>query len=99
MSRIVGIDLGTTYSALAVFDEIGKPEIVPNADGDRITPSAVYFPSEEPGKTIIGAEALKAIAFDDTRVIQEIKRQMGDEHAMEYRQRPVFADPVVIADP
>jgi len=81
MSRIVGIDLGTTFSALAVFDEIGKPEIVPNADGDRITPSAVYFPREEAGKTIVGAEAVKAVAFDDARVIQEIKRQMGDEHA------------------
>ena len=41
--NIVGIDLGTTFSGLAVLDEIGKPEIVPNADGERITPSIIFF--------------------------------------------------------
>ena len=40
MATIAGIDLGTTYSALAVLNAIGKPQIVPNADGDRLTPSA-----------------------------------------------------------
>ena len=40
MSKIVGIDLGTTFSALAILNSIGKPEIVPNSDGDRLTSTA-----------------------------------------------------------
>ena len=43
MSNIVGIDLGTTMSAIAVLNSLGKPEIVPNKDGDRITPSVIFF--------------------------------------------------------
>jgi len=37
MGNIAGIDLGTTFSSLAMLDAIGKPEIIPNADGDRLT--------------------------------------------------------------
>ena len=48
MNKIAGIDLGTTFSALAVLNGIGKPEIVPNADGERLTPSAIFFDEEDP---------------------------------------------------
>ena len=50
-TNIVGIDLGTTFSALAVLNAIGKPEIVPNADGERLTPSAIFF--DEDGSHIV----------------------------------------------
>jgi len=53
MSNIVGIDLGTTFSGLAVLNSIGRPEIVPNADGERITPSVVFFTQEEDGKVLL----------------------------------------------
>ena len=43
MSNLAGIDLGTTFSAIAILNDIGKAEIVPNAEGERITPSAIYF--------------------------------------------------------
>ena len=46
MANIVGIDLGTTFSALSALNAIGKPEIVPNADGERLTPSAIFFDEE-----------------------------------------------------
>lgn len=43
MSNIVGIDLGTTMSAIAKLNSIAKPEIVPNSEGERMTPSVVFF--------------------------------------------------------
>ena len=79
MSRLVGIDLGTTFSAIALLDDIGKPEIVPNADGDRITPSVVYFPEDEPGKSLVGDVAKKSAAYCPGRVIQHVKRKMGSD--------------------
>ena len=82
MSKLVGIDLGTTFSAIGVLDDIGKPEIVPNEDGERITPSAVLFPEEEPGKALVGDVALKAAAYRPDRVVKNVKQQMGDETAI-----------------
>ncbi|MHC4708888.1 MAG: Hsp70 family protein [Planctomycetota bacterium] len=79
MSNLVGIDLGTTFSAIAVLDGIGKPEIIPNQDGDRITPSAVHFPEDEPGTTLVGDVAAKAAAYSPDRVVQHVKRRMGDD--------------------
>ena len=48
MSRVIGIDLGTTYSALAAINSAGKPEIVANKEGERITASAVYYQKDGP---------------------------------------------------
>jgi molecular chaperone DnaK len=79
MTKLVGIDLGTTFSAIAVLDDIGKPEVVPNEDGERITPSAVVFPEDEPGKALVGDVALKAMAYRADRVVQNVKQRMGDE--------------------
>jgi len=79
MSNIAGIDLGTTFSALAVLNSIGKPEIVPNAEGERTTPSAVYF-DEEDTKTIrVGIEAINSRHINPERSVRWIKRQMGDK--------------------
>jgi molecular chaperone DnaK len=72
----VGIDLGTTNSALAVINPAGRPEIVPNQEGNRTTPSAVYF--EEGGDVVIGSSALSAVQFDQARVVLRVKRRMGD---------------------
>ena len=47
----VGIDLGTTHSAIAIVNKHGVPEVLPNAEGDRITPSAILF---DDGDIIIG---------------------------------------------
>lgn len=72
----VGIDLGTTYSALAVINPAGKPEIVANADGERVTASAVYF--EENGPVHVGQLAADAAGGYPDRVVRWIKREMGN---------------------
>jgi len=78
MSNIVGIDLGTTFSELAILNAIGKPEIVPNADGDRLTPSAIFFDEDSPGVIRVGIEALNARHLNVARSVRWIKRHMGD---------------------
>ena len=60
MGNIAGIDLGTTFSALAILNTIGKPEIVSNGDGERLTPSAIFFEEENPGMVRVGVEALNS---------------------------------------
>ncbi len=76
MSNIVGIDLGTTFSSLAMLNAIGKPEIVPNADGERLTPSAIYF--DEENVIRVGVEALNARHINPSRSVRWVKRHMGD---------------------
>ncbi len=78
MTNIVGIDLGTTFSALAILNAIGKPEIVPNADGDRITPSAIFFDEENPDIIRVGIEAINSRYLNAQRSVRWIKRHMGD---------------------
>ncbi|MCD4656502.1 MAG: Hsp70 family protein [Planctomycetes bacterium] len=73
--HIVGIDLGTTYSAIAHFDEHSKPEIVPNIDNERITPSVIYFGEDE---IIVGRVAKNESVADPENVVQFVKRYMGD---------------------
>ena len=53
MTRSVGIDLGTTYSAVAILRDTGEPEILPNRDGESITPSVVLFQSFD-GRALLG---------------------------------------------
>ena len=79
MSTIAGIDLGTTFSALARLNGIGRPEIVPNSEGERITPSAVYFDDEEAGAIRVGLEAINCRQLNPDRVVRWIKRHIGDK--------------------
>lgn len=72
----VGIDLGTTFSAVAYVDDSGKAQIIPNRDGDRTTPSVVLF---EDGVPIVGKEAKANSVTDSLNVSQFVKRQMGDK--------------------
>ena len=74
MSKIVGIDLGTTNSTVAVL-EGGEPEIIPNAEGSRLTPSVVAFTKE--GERIVGQVAKRQAITNPERTITSIKREMG----------------------
>jgi len=74
MAKAVGIDLGTTYSALAVVDEYGKAIILKNADGQITTPSAVFFDAPN---FVVGETALQSTITDPDRVVQFVKRFMG----------------------
>jgi molecular chaperone DnaK len=78
VSDIVGIDLGTTFSALAKLNAIGKPEIVPNADGERLTPSAIFFDEENPDMIRVGIEAINSRHLDSKRSVRWIKRHMTE---------------------
>jgi len=74
----IGIDLGTTLSSVAVFDPAtNKPEIVPNADGDRLTPSAVYL--AEDGRIMVGTIAVAQSRRTPSNVKRWIKRAMGTD--------------------
>lgn len=74
---IVGLDLGTTFSAIAYLNELGKPQIVPNSAGERIMPSAIYFESNE--RVLVGQVAINSRQNDVSRSIRWIKREMGNK--------------------
>ncbi|MDH7599971.1 MAG: Hsp70 family protein, partial [Sedimentisphaerales bacterium] len=74
-TNIAGIDLGTAFSALAVLNAIGRPQIVPNADGERLTPSAIYFDQD---LIRVGTEALNCRYVNPDRCVRWVKRHIGD---------------------
>lgn len=71
----VGIDLGTTFSVVACLDDQGRPQSLINAEGDKITPSVVFF---EGTNVVVGKEAVKALATDADEVAECAKRELGD---------------------
>ena len=76
MAVSVGIDLGTTFSAVAWVDpDVGKPAIIPNGEGKRITPSVIQFIGGEP---VFGTEAESAFAAGEPGCAATFKRSMGD---------------------
>lgn len=75
LDLIAGIDLGTTYSCLAVVDETGKPVVVKNREGHATTPSVVLF--DAPDSVVVGDAAKNAMAQAPDRVVAFVKRQMG----------------------
>jgi molecular chaperone DnaK len=81
----VGIDLGTTFSAIAYINDLGQPEIIPNSEGDPITPSVILF---EDNDIIVGNYAKQAAMVYPDQVVEFVKRQMGDpDYSFEYRGR------------
>ncbi len=82
---VFGIDLGTTYSAIAYMRD-GTPTVIENREGDYTTPSVVFFESES--NFVVGKEAKNgAILYPDT-TIALIKRQMGSDLTLEYFGKP-----------
>lgn len=80
MGRAIGIDLGTTYSAVSIMQADGKPTILPNSEGQNITPSVVLFPDTNSGadEPLVGDMAKHSAATSPLDVVQFVKRQMGD---------------------
>ena len=76
MPKIIGIDLGTTNSCAAVI-EGGKPVVIPNAEGQRTTPSVVAF--TKAGERLVGDAAKRQAVTNAPRTISSIKRQMGSD--------------------
>jgi molecular chaperone DnaK len=72
--KVLGIDLGTTFSCMSIM-EAGKPIVIPNAEGGRITASIVAFTKE--GERLVGSLAKRQAVTNPLRTIQSIKRKMG----------------------
>jgi molecular chaperone DnaK (HSP70) len=82
---LVGIDLGTTNSAIAWMTPDGIPEVLPNAEGQRITPSVVQVRTD--GSTLVGDLAKREIALEKENTAQFFKRDMGTASTYEYSGR------------
>ena len=76
MGAVIGIDLGTTNSCVAAV-EGGKPVIIPNAEGERTTPSVVAF--SKSGERLVGRIAMRQAAMNPDRTIASVKRRMGTD--------------------
>jgi molecular chaperone DnaK len=104
MPRTVGIDLGTTYSVIAVM-EGGEPVVIPNAEGSRTTPSVVAF--TKTGERLVGQLARRQAAVNPENTIYSIKRFMGRRYSeveserkiVSYRVLPGPDDRVVVDVP
>jgi molecular chaperone DnaK (HSP70) len=77
-SQVVGIDLGTTNTVIGFCDDTGKPKIIPNLDGEMLTPSIVYV---GPGlkEILVGTAARNMMMLDPARVRKEVKRDVGTD--------------------
>ena len=80
MSKIIGIDLGTTNSCVAVM-EGGEAVVIPNAEGNRTTPSVVAF--SKTGERMVGQVAKRQAITNPDRTISSIKREMGSDYKVE----------------
>src|SRR5207247_10249754 len=72
--KVVGIDLGTTFSAIATLDDHGQPVTLPNRDGEMLTPSAVFLDKES---AVVGQSALDVALEHPAKVATLIKRRIG----------------------
>ena len=77
MSKVIGIDLGTTNSCVAVM-EGGEAVVIPNAEGNRTTPSVVAF--SKTGERMVGQVAKRQAITNPDRTISSIKREMGSDY-------------------
>ncbi|MER7079945.1 Molecular chaperone DnaK (HSP70) [Saccharopolyspora kobensis] len=80
--QVFGIDLGTTYSAIAYVDETGRPSVCRNTDSSETTPSVVFFENES--NVVVGSVAKNSAIIDPDRVVSLIKRQMGGDAEFEF---------------
>ena len=104
MSKIVGIDLGTTNSLVATVDS-GVPYVIADAQGRRLTPSVVHFPSSGDAAPVVGEQANRIRVLKPVETVYSIKRFMGrrgaevsrDEMAVSYNVAAADASPVRVA--
>ena len=77
MSKVIGIDLGTTNSCMAYYEN-GKAKIIENSENQKTTPSIIAF--DKNGKRLVGEIAKRQLAMNPNRTIQSIKRHMGEDY-------------------
>ncbi len=93
MAKIIGIDLGTTNSCVAVM-EAGKPRVIENSEGDRITPSVVAYTNE--GEVIVGQAAKRQAVTNAANTLYAVKRLIGRKFDDEVVQRDIKMVPYKI---
>ena len=76
--KAVGIDLGTTFSAVAHIDAYGKPQIIPNSESERITPSVILFDGTN---AVVGTIAKQNAVAEPDKIVDFVKREMGKSKA------------------
>src|SRR5438309_3665709 len=81
--KVVGIDLGTTFSAIAHIDAYGKPQIIANAESERITPSVILFDGES---AIVGTLAKNNSGSEPEKIVDFVKREMGKPKEQFHRE-------------
>ncbi len=81
--KAIGIDLGTTFSAAAHIDAYGKPQIIPNSENERITPSVILF---ENGNAVVGTHAKNNSVAEPEKIADFVKREMGKPKAQFQRE-------------
>jgi len=72
--KAVGIDLGTTFSAIAQVDQFGKTQVIPNSESERITPSVILFDGES---AVVGTMAKQNAVAEPEKIVDFVKREMG----------------------
>lgn len=80
MNKVLGIDLGTTYSCVACIDSSGKPVVVKNSEGELTTPSVVFF--ESPSNVVVGTPAKESGTLYPDEVVSFVKNRMGQSGAV-----------------
>ena len=88
MGKIIGIDLGTTNSCVAVM-EGGKPTVIANTEGARTTPSVVAF--TKTGERLVGEPAKRQAVTNADKTISSIKRHMGTDYKVAIDDKTVFS--------
>jgi molecular chaperone DnaK len=92
MNQVVGIDLGTTNSVVAFVDEAGEAHAIAGRDGERIVPSAVWFPQDDETRVEVGELAKSQAVIDHDRVAMLFKRGMGSATFLDSREPFVVRD-------
>src|ERR1700674_2851155 len=95
MAKIIGIDLGTTNSCVAIM-EGGKPRVIENAEGDRTTPSVVAY--TEDGQILVGKAAKRQAITNPKRTVYAIKRLIGRKFKDDVVQRDIKMVPYKIIE-
>ncbi len=90
--KAIGIDLGTTFSAIAHIDAYGKPQIIPNAETERITPSVIFFDGTN---VVVGSVAKNSAVAEPERIVDFVKREMGKPKEQFHRE---FGDKIYSAE-
>src|ERR1700736_4997728 len=81
--KAVGIDLGTTFSAVSHIDAYGKPQIIPNSENERITPSVILFDNNN---VVVGTVAKNSAVVEPEKIVDFVKREMGKSKEQFHRE-------------